>query len=311
MQAELVRLLANNAKIAPASAHFEEPREEGLGWIYHSTARTTAISLKSLILTRPDNPLIPKVVRWLLDQRKAGRWRTTQENLFVVDALATYFSSYEKEEPNFKASIAIQGKALLEHLFSGRSLQTERAQLPLSELKTGRQEQVLITKSGPGRLYYGIRMNYFPLGESVAKEEGFIISKSIEIQDSTRDLTAPLPVGTVAKVSLTVVASQARNFVVVDDPLPAGFEPVNSSFATTALTGQPEQTESSWVFTHAEKRDDRVVVFSDYMPTGVHTFVYLARITRSGRYQMPSTRVEGMYEPEVFGQTASTTVEIR
>jgi uncharacterized protein YfaS (alpha-2-macroglobulin family) len=154
-------------------------------------------------------------------------------------------------------------------------------------------------------------MNYFPLGESVAKEEGFIISKSIEIQDSTRDLTAPLPVGTVAKVSLTVVASQARNFVVVDDPLPAGFEPVNSSFATTALTGQPEQTESSWVFTHAEKRDDRVVVFSDYMPTGVHTFVYLARITRSGRYQMPSTRVEGMYEPEVFGQTASTTVEIR
>jgi len=30
-----------------------------------------------------------------------------------------------------------------------------------------------------------------------------------------------------------------------------------------------------------------------------------------GTFAMPSTRIEGMYEPEVFGQTASTSVKIQ
>jgi uncharacterized protein YfaS (alpha-2-macroglobulin family) len=34
-------------------------------------------------------------------------------------------------------------------------------------------------------------------------------------------------------------------------------------------------------------------------------------VTSFGDFQMPSTRAEGMYEPEVFGQTGSTVVEIR
>jgi uncharacterized protein YfaS (alpha-2-macroglobulin family) len=43
----------------------------------------------------------------------------------------------------------------------------------------------------------------------------------------------------------------------------------------------------------------------------VHTFTYLARVTSFGTFAMPSTRAEGMYEPEVFGQTSSQVITIR
>jgi uncharacterized protein YfaS (alpha-2-macroglobulin family) len=42
----------------------------------------------------------------------------------------------------------------------------------------------------------------------------------------------------------------------------------------------------------------------------IHTISYLVRVTSFGTYQMPSTKVEQMYEPEVYGQTASEAVTV-
>jgi uncharacterized protein YfaS (alpha-2-macroglobulin family) len=57
--------------------------------------------------------------------------------------------------------------------------------------------------------------------------------------------------------------------------------------------------------------NDRAMFFADYLPANVYTLTYLVRATSYGTFAMPSTRIEGMYEPEVFGQTGSTSVTIR
>jgi uncharacterized protein YfaS (alpha-2-macroglobulin family) len=310
-QEELARDLSNHAKIAPASVHFEEPREDGLDLVYHSTARTTALVMQALIETQPENPLIPKAVRWLLDNQKAGRWRTTQENLYVVDALATYFSRYEKVEPEFRAAIAMGGTELLRETFHGRSMTTANAKIPLSAITRGTDSKIAVTKEGPGRLYYGIRMNYYPRGPSVAKEEGLFVGKTVEVQGVPLEAGKPMTVGSIAKVTLTVMTNQERNFIVVDDAVPAGCEVITTSFNTTASNLEEERKESSWAFDHVEKYDDHVLLFADVLPVGMNTFSYLVRVVRGGTFILPSTRAEGMYEPEVFGQTASSVVEIK
>jgi hypothetical protein len=104
--------------------------------------------------------------------------------------------------------------------------------------------------------------------------------------------------------------------VVVDDPVPAGFEVVNTSFQTTsaALADQEGERGDEWyeeAFHHVEKYDDRVLLFADFFTPGAHSYTYLVQATRSGSYRMPATRAEGMYEPEVFGQTGSKVVDIR
>ncbi len=314
MQDELARGLWNMVKIASTTAHFEEPNENKLWWCFSSTARTTALVLQALVETQPENNISPKVVRWLIDQQKAGHWRTTQENLYVVDALATYLRAYEKEEPNFRSTIMLEGKSILNEFFKGRTFTVVKSVVPFSELTLGKTYPVKISKDGAGRLYYGMRMNYYPKGETLPKEEGLSVVKAIETLDGKK-IESYVP-GMIVKVTITVSSRQDRHFVVVDDPVPAGFEVVNTSFETTASNlGQNEgENDSHWywqAFNHVEKLDDRVLLFSDYFSVGTHSYSYLAQVTRSGIYQLPATRAEGMYEPEVFGQTGSGNITVK
>ena len=98
--------------------------------------------------------------------------------------------------------------------------------------------------------------------------------------------------------------------------MPAGWEVVNTSFKTTARSlkkeeGENEEDSDEEVFDHVEKYDDHVLLFADDFPAGTHSYTYLIEVTRSGAYQMPATRAEEMYEPEVFGQTVSKVVVVR
>ncbi len=317
MKEDLAQDLFNMVKVAPTTAHFEEPNGGNLWWCFSSTARTTAIVLQALVETQPENNIAPKVVRWLIEQQKAGSWRTTQENLYVVDALATYLRIYEKEEPNFRSTIVMGGKTILNEFFKGRTFNVVKTSVPFTELTLGKKYPVKISKDGAGRLYYGIRMNYYPKGKTLPKEEGFSVVKTVESLNGKK-ISSYTP-GMTVKVTITVTTKQDRHFVVVDDPVPAGFEIVNTSFKTTAANldeeeGEGEGNESYWeweAFNHVEKRDDRVLLFSDYFTAGTHSYTYLAQVVRTGSYQLPATRAEGMYEPEVFGQTGSGEVIIK
>jgi uncharacterized protein YfaS (alpha-2-macroglobulin family) len=65
------------------------------------------------------------------------------------------------------------------------------------------------------------------------------------------------------------------------------------------------------LYTRSEVRDDRVLFFADQLPAGLSHYRYLARATTKGRFVLPPTRVEEMYEPEVFGRTGAQEVTVR
>jgi hypothetical protein len=316
MQDELVRDLSNCVKVSALTAHYEEQNSNDLWWCWDSNTRTTALIMQAMAETQPENPIIPKVVRWLIQEQRLGRWRTTQENIYVVDALATYLRVYEKDEPNFRATISLEGRTIMNEFFKGRTFKVAKTTIPINQLTGGKEYPIDYSKDGNGRLYYGIRMNYFPKSATPQKFEGFSVVKTIEPLSGPSD--SILTTGSMMKVSITVSSSQDRHFVVVEDPVPAGFEIVNTAFATTAANIQDEEGEKErgdwWyenAFHHVEKYDDRVILFADDFRAGSHTYTYLVQVARSGSYQMPSTRAEGMYEPEVFGQTASKIVVVQ
>ncbi|MDY0000674.1 MAG: hypothetical protein RBU30_05225, partial [Polyangia bacterium] len=65
-----------------------------------------------------------------------------------------------------------------------------------------------------------------------------------------------------------------------------------------------------FAFSHQEKRDDRVVLFSDRLPSGVYEYTYLARATTLGSFVVPPLKAEEMYHPEVFGRNGTERVEV-
>jgi uncharacterized protein YfaS (alpha-2-macroglobulin family) len=117
--------------------------------------------------------------------------------------------------------------------------------------------------------------------------------------------------------------TKERRFVAVTDPIPAGTEPVESWFATTASDIAEQQAKANrggddWLswwryggFDHVERHDDRVNLFATRLSEGPHEFTYLLRATTAGTFITAPLHAEEMYEPEVFGRTATSVVEVR
>jgi len=108
-------------------------------------------------------------------------------------------------------------------------------------------------------------------------------------------------------------------FVVVEDPLPAGFEAVNPNFRTEseeqqrklqALAAEDENRPWWDGFRHVELHDNRVLLFADSLRTGVHTYRYLARALTVGTFVAPGVKVEQMYAPDVYGRSAEQAVKV-
>ena len=135
---------------------------------------------------------------------------------------------------------------------------------------------------------------------------------------------ASFSAGDLVRVTLSFDLPKERRFVAVTDPVPAGFEPVESWFATTAsdvarATDQEDGTEPrSWediwrrgTFDHVERHDDRVLLFATRLSEGHHEFSYVVRATTAGTFQAAAARVEEMYEPEVSGRTSTQGIEVK
>ncbi len=306
--------LLNQARQSPRSLHFEEPAGMDMPWIHGTSVKTTAVLLQALLEARGGFPNDEKAVRWLTDERKArGRWRTTDENAAGLRAFTDYYRRYELEEPRFSVEVAAGGAATWKDSFSGRILTEKRKEFLLETvLGTEQTSTVRFRKTGIGRLYYAIQISFTPSSYKEPAQEGLEIKRSFKPLYGGETLKA----GARAVVTLTVSTPQDRTFVAVDDPLPAGWEIVDPSFAVEgredarALAAEASRQPYWGTFHRSEKYDDRLAIFADYLTAGEHKYSYLIQATTPGRYHAPAAWAEQMYEPEVFGRTASSEIEI-
>ncbi|HIE05895.1 MAG TPA: hypothetical protein EYP58_03740, partial [bacterium (Candidatus Stahlbacteria)] len=314
-EGELARMILNKVKLTPTTGHFEE--SESRGWTFPSPAKVTGYVIQTFTELDLKFPYKDQVIRWLVQERTKKSLPTTHENAFVFDAFQTYYKRYEKEEPDFVARILIGENEILKKIFKGRTNRPpEEFSYGLKELPKRRLLPVRIIKDGDGRLYYVMRMRYALKESPIAFDEGFYLWKEIltingkEVRRFKR--------GEVYKVILHVVVPETRLFAVVDDPLPSGFVPVQTFFATEARSVQESYWRARWQerghwwggFDHRERYNDRMLFFGQRLFPGEHTLVYFIRAATSGKFLAPSTKAEEMYSPEVFGSTGQRYIEI-
>lgn len=208
--------------------------------LYYSPTRLNAVTLESLILVTPDDAIIPKLAKGLLEQRRNGAWTSTQENSSSLLALSRYFAVFEKADPNFVARFWLGEAVSYEQKYVGRSLDSNEVKIPMDYLQKHAEDNlVILAKEGIGRLYYRVGMKYVPPDLKVpAAARGFTIERTyIPVDDKSdvikdADGTWHIKPGATVKVVIKVVAPGVRYHVALTDPLPAGFESIN-----TALVG--------------------------------------------------------------------------
>ena len=338
------RRIANGVTETAAAAHFAVSYGDGAHLLLYSDRRADAILLEALMADQPAPPggpqsdLIPKLVEGLLAQRKAGRWTSTQENVFVLLALDRYFQSYEKTTPDFVARAWLGERYAGSHAFRGRTTERHHLEIPMAALHEAKgASDLLLAKDGAGRLYYRIGLRYAPQSLSLAPlDRGFTVERAYAGVDSAGDVrrdadgTWRIRAGARVRVRLTMVAPARRYHVALVDPLPAGLEALNPALPTTGSLpedggsettpigatglGGPRQMGHWWWsrpwFDHQNLRDERVEAFAALLREGVHSYRYLARATTPGQFVVPPPKAEEMYNPETFGRGASDRVVV-
>jgi uncharacterized protein YfaS (alpha-2-macroglobulin family) len=326
------RHIANRAVETAGAANFTTSYSDQTYLLLDSDRRTDAIVLDAMIAGDPGSDLIPKVVNGLLAHRTEGRWNNTQENVFVLLALNRYFNTFEAQTPDFVARIWLGDTYVGAHAYKGRTTERHETAIPMAYLSasldaglaTGDEVQDLIlSKEGPGRLYYRLGLRYAPTDLALDPlDMGFVVQRSYEAVDDPDDVDQDeagvwhIKAGARVRVRLTMVADNRRYHVALVDPLPAGLEIVNPALAVSADVPQDPNAPNyrygwwwwgTW-YEHQNMRDERAEAFASLLWEGVYQYSYVARATTPGTFVVPPAKVEEMYSPEVFGRSSSDWV---
>lgn len=318
--------------------------ETEAGRILDSSMRSHCVALDTLLSALKKSgstrkarieSLMPKLARTItLERTRKDRWENTQENAFCLTALMHYSAVYEKEAPDLNLGVSVGSEQLARvslQSFRAEPLEVSRS---LTAQDAGRSEAVHINATGKGRFYYSTRLAYAPqTSQTSAMNAGMEVVREYSVQrnGSWVALGNPISVkqGELVKVDLFVRLRAPRAFVVVEDPVPGGFEAVNRDLATSSSIDDQssgfagpmtsiwwntrdwfEFGSNLWSFYHRELRHSAARFYSEYLPAGNYHLSYVSQAIAPGRFIIPPTHAEEMYHPEVFGESAPGTLVV-
>ncbi len=320
---------------------FNESLDDGYVRILATPLRTQCAILSALTAqaaldgSLEANGMPAKLVRSIVQSRgKRDHWENTQENVFCVNALAEYAAVFEAAAPASPIVVDVGEETLGEARFTSRQEPAVTLERPLLAEDVGAQHELRLTPHSAGPWYYAARVSYAP--SETAQEEvnaGISLKREYSVRRNGHWQLLESPVqlrrGELVRVDLYLSLPTARHFVVVEDPVGGGLEPVNRQLATASAVDADAgafdaaggswylqysdwigYNVSRWSFHHQELRHDAARFYADYLPPGNYHLSYSAQAVAVGEFALPAAHTEELYDPDVFGDSAPSRLEV-
>lgn len=293
---KLVGELAEAANTASkAGALIDEPGDYD-GYM-SSSLRTSAIVLSALVELDPGNSAIKPLVGVIMKFRRSSDYFDTQQNLYSLLALTSYARSQSGR--SVSVAVSVGDKTLIAGALTGK----QRLQVATMALPAG--GSLLLKPSG--EVNYNIEIRHRRIPSSLQPESHGIALKR-EYLDQAGNAKTAFQVGDVVVVRVTAALTGDQEHLMVSEPLPAGFEALNTKLATVGAAGVKESEQ--WG-TYREMLDDRVNFASRWTYRGEFTYEFTMRATAVGRFTRPPTVAELMYDPAVHARGGLDILEIK
>lgn len=272
---------------------------------------STLLPLMALAGQDPQHTLLLGGANWI----NTAVPHTTHDRAWALYAAATVSAGFaDRIDVSETYSIAVQDTAVCEPCTGSA--------VTLSETQLGDMTDIQIKNESNGPLYYYTRVQQQIAPDAIeARSSGYSINR--EYENISSGSTANVKGGHLVKVTLTVVAEQGANQILIEDHIPAGFEIVNFNLATENPRLQ-DLLEDPFISTDSDSYlylqqlsprerilSDKMSLLVDYMPEGVYQYEYLMRASILGEFNAAPATVENMYYPEEFGSTAVETITIK
>lgn len=312
--------LVSSAALSSSGTSWEEKNHDW--WNWNTDTRTTAIVLQTLIELDDQNPLIANAVRWLMNHRTESCWRTTQETAWSLMALSDWMVMSKEMEANYAYSVTMNDETLLDGQVTSENItEAQSIKVELNKLLQDQTNRLSFSRgSGNGSLYYTTYMTAnLPVADIEPLDQGFSVSRKYFNPSDLKTEVTSSKTGDLLLAELTIVVPQSLHYVTIEDPLPAGMEAVDTSLKTSPQgiledlydwKSFGQEGWGWWYFTHSEKRDEKVVLFANWLPAGTYVYHYYVRSTTPGLYQVIPPHGQEVYFPDVYGRGAGSEFTI-
>ncbi len=304
-------------------------RNEASWWYwYGSDIEANATYLKLLSKLDPKGATAPRIVKYLLNNRKhATYWNSTRDSAYVIEAFADYIRASGEIAGSVGAEVYLDGAKLGGIEFTPETLfLTDNTIRLFGKAIPSGEHRLEIRKKGDGPLYWNAYSTNFTLEEEIAAaglevkvertyylltpqaksqtlagDRGQILNKQRLGFDRTKieDLSE-VKSGSMVEVELIVESKNDYEYIMVEDNKPATLEPIDF------LSGY---TFDGGLSIYREFREQKVGFFLRVLPQGKHSIRYRLRAEAPGTFTALPSVITGMYAPELVGN--STDFDIK
>ena len=270
-----------------------------LGYSYGSPLRDKAMALETMRLLEMPN----KGYRLLMDISKslgAHRWYSTHTTAYGLLAISKYYSEHKPDKLAY--NYTVNGKSA--------SSKSEKPMASHAFDAPDKRQKVSLKNTSNGNLYVRVIRQ----GKPKAGEEQRIVDSDLNMTVVYRNMKGDkinpksLPRGEDFYAEVTIVNPGTRfsryQNMALTQIFPSGWEIGNSRMSEV----QAFSNNSS--FDYQDIRDDRVFTYFDVTQNNSRTYRVLLNAAYPGKYYMPATYCEAMYDNTIRAATTGEWVSV-
>jgi uncharacterized protein YfaS (alpha-2-macroglobulin family) len=304
--------------------------ESDYWWWLMQNGDVNAARLILAVLDRPSwQGDIGALTSGFIGRQRGGAWHTTTANLWGGLALEKFAAKFESTPVAGQTLLSLENQtetivwskvarasassAAPSRLWfgaqTGPGMYTNNsAVLPWQNAPGGKPENLSVQQQGSGKPWATIQaLAAVPLKAPLSA--GYSVRKTITPMQET--VKGKVSRGDIWRIRLEITANSDMSWVVASDPIPGGATILGSGLGRdSAIATTGEHSDGAGWLAYIERGFEAWHAYYEYLPQGKTTIEYTVRLNNVGTFNLPPTRVEALYAPEIFGATPNAAVKV-
>ena len=299
-RAEALSILRSRMNLQGTVMTFSSEKSDALWWLMAGADVNANRALLAVLEEPTWRADMGRVVRGTLSRQVAGTWTTTVANAWGTVALARYAKAFERTPVTGTTKVTLGSQQ--------GAIGSADAKRPLDLPWPPARASLDLVHEGEGAPWALVQARAaMPAKESLST--GYRVKRSVKaIEQKGPELSK----GDTFRVTLEIDAQSDMTWVVVDDPVPAGSAILGTGLGgdSSLLTGGERSKGWAWP-AFIERTPTAYRAYYAFVPKGKFTLEYTVRVNNAGRFDLPGTRVEAMYAPEMLGEVPNAPVTVK
>jgi uncharacterized protein YfaS (alpha-2-macroglobulin family) len=299
------------------TAYLKLPEGNFWWYWYGDEIEANAFYLKLLCRTDPKGERAPRLVKYLLNNRKhATYWASTRDTALCIEALAEYLVASGEDKPDMTIEVLVDGQKQKEVKVNAENLfNFDNQFVVVGDAVTTGEHKIELRKKGTGSVYFNAYVTNFTLEDFITKAgleikvnrkyykliredkstqvagtKGQVVDQKVDkYRREELPNDAMLKSGDLVEVELEIDSKNDYEYLMFEDMKASGFEPME---VRSGYNGND-------MGAYMELRDERVAFFVRSLSRGKHSVAYRLRAEIPGKFSALPTRASAMYAPEL------------